>query len=103
MEIEALQARLNAFAVAREWTQFHTPKNLAMALAVEASELLEIFQWLSPIQSENALEDRELRLRVEDECADVLIYLARFADIAGIDLIAAAQAKIDRNEERFPA
>lgn len=103
MEINDLQARLRAFASARDWDQFHTPKNLAMALAVEASELLEIFQWLTPEQSGEATLDADQLGRIKDECADVLIYLVRFADIAGIDLIAEANAKIAKNEARFPA
>ena len=102
MEIDALQERLRTFASARDWDQFHTPKNLAMALAVESSELLEIFQWLNPEQSVEAASDPSLVARIRDECADVLIYLARFADVTGIDLIAEANAKIDRNEHRFP-
>lgn len=102
MEIKALQERLRAFAVARDWEQFHTPKNLAMALAVESSELLEIFQWLTPEQSAAATRDPDLAARIKDECADVLIYLARFADIADFDLVAEANSKIDRNEGRFP-
>lgn len=100
-ELDDLAARLRDFATARDWVQFHTPKNLAMALAGEAGELLEVFQWLTPEQSAAVL-DGERAGDVEDELADVLIYLVRLADVLGVDLVAAADAKVDRNEQRFP-
>ena len=100
-DLDALAARLRDFATARDWEQFHTPKNLAMALAGEAGELLEVFQWLTPEQSAAVL-DGERAGDVEDELADVLIYLVRLADVLGVDLLAAADAKVDRNEQRFP-
>ena len=102
-DLAALQARLAAFAAARAWQPFHTPKNLAMALTVEAGELMEIFQWLTPEQAANASSDPELAPRIKDEVADVLAYLLQFAAVCGVDPLAALAEKIDRNEVRFPA
>ena len=102
-EIDDLSIRLRDFAKARDWERFHTPKNLASALSVEASELLEIFQWMTREESSNASNAESTMADIKDECADVLIYLVRIADILGVDIIAEANAKIDRNEHRFPA
>lgn len=101
-DLAALQARLAAFAAARDWQPFHTPKNLAAALSVEAAELLEIFQWLTPEQAADVMADDGTAHRVRDEVADVLAYLLQFCDVLGIDVLEALAAKIDRNEERFP-
>lgn len=100
--IAALQARLRDFSAARDWEQFHTPKNLAMALAGEVGELLEIFQWLTPEQAAEVMAGDRAD-DVHDELADVLIYLVRLADVLGVDLAAAAGAKLDRSERRYPA
>jgi NTP pyrophosphatase (non-canonical NTP hydrolase) len=100
--ITDLQQRLRDFATARDWETFHTPKNLAMALAGEVGELLEIFQWLTPEQAAQVM-DSDRAEDVADELADVFIYLARLADVVGVDLTTAAGAKLDRNERRFPA
>ena len=91
---------LRSFAARRDWDQFHSPKNLATALAVEAAELLEPFQWLTDEQSRNL--PAGTRLAVEEELADVLLYLVRLADRLGVDLDQAAAAKITRNEEKYP-
>jgi dCTP diphosphatase len=102
MDITALQSRLREFAQARDWEQFHTPKNLAMALAAEAGELLEIFQWLTDEQASAVTErDEDLQL-VRDELADILIYLVRTADVLHIDLEDAVQGKLRDNERRYP-
>ena len=101
-EIEILAARLKQFADARDWGKFHTPKNLAIALSVEVSELAEIFQWLTPGESGNVMKSTESAVAVRDELADVMIYLTRIASILGVDLMKEANAKIDRNELRFP-
>ncbi|MYW64015.1 nucleotide pyrophosphohydrolase [Streptomyces sp. SID8379] len=98
----ALQTRLARFAAARNWEPFHTPKNLVAALSVEASELVEIFQWLTPEQSARVMDDPESAHRVKDEVADVLAYLLQLCEVLGIDALAALAAKIDRNETRFP-
>ncbi|MFV8132482.1 nucleotide pyrophosphohydrolase [Streptomyces syringium] len=101
-DLKTLQQRLAAFAAARDWQPFHTPKNLAAALSVEASELVEIFQWLTPEQSARVMDAPETAGRVEDEVADVLAYLLQFCEVLGVDPLAALSAKIDRNESRFP-
>ncbi|WFB11523.1 nucleotide pyrophosphohydrolase [Streptomyces sp. LX-29] len=98
----ALRRRLGDFAAARDWQPYHTPKNLAAALSVEASELVEIFQWLTPEESARVMADPKTAARVEDEVADVLAYLLQFCDVLEIDPLAALAAKIDRNEQRFP-
>ena len=100
-QLRALQLRLAAFAAARHWDQFHSPKNLAMALSVEAAELVEEFQWLTEEQSREL--DAERRERVRLELADVFIYLLRIADKLGVDLVAAANDKIVLNEKKYPA
>ncbi|MEW2219110.1 nucleotide pyrophosphohydrolase [Streptomyces sp. NPDC006990] len=100
--VAELQRRLARFAEARAWGQYHTPKNLAAALSVEAAELVEIFQWLTPEQSARVMADAEGAARVEDEVADVLAYLLQFCHVVGVDPLAALEAKIERNETRFP-
>ena len=99
--LRALQQRLAAFAAARDWEQFHSPKNLAMALSVEAAELVEEFQWLTEEQSRNLGTERRQRVRLE--LADVFIYLLRIADTLGVDLLQAADDKIALNEQKYPA
>lgn len=99
-DLDALKLRLRAFAAERDWQPYHTPKNLAMALIVEAAELVEQFQWLTPEQS-CTLNDAQ-QVAVEHEVADVLIYLTRLADLLGIDLLAAASAKMALNAIKYP-
>ncbi|WP_406063116.1 nucleotide pyrophosphohydrolase [Streptomyces sp. NBC_01077] len=101
-DVAGLQRRLAEFAAARAWQPYHTPKNLAAALSVEAAELLEIFQWLTPEEAERVMEEPESAHRVADEVADVLAYLLQFCEVLGVDPLAALAAKIDRNEVRFP-
>jgi NTP pyrophosphatase (non-canonical NTP hydrolase) len=100
MTFEALTAALREFARERDWEQFHSPKNLAAALAVEAGEVLEHFQWLSPAES-TAL-DAQRRHEVALELADVLLYLVRLADRLDVDLAAAAQEKLALNARKYP-
>ncbi len=95
-----LRDTLREFAAARDWDQFHSPRNLATALAVEAAELLEPFQWLTDEQSRDLPPEK--RAAVEQELADVLLYLVRLADKLDVDLEQAAQAKIVRNGEKYP-
>jgi NTP pyrophosphatase (non-canonical NTP hydrolase) len=101
-DLAALTTRLRAFAAARDWAPFHTPKNLARALTGEVGELVTLFQWLTPAESATAPADPDLAAQIKDELADVLLYLVQLADTLGVDLLAAAHAKIDRNEGRFP-
>lgn len=98
--MNALRDALRLFAAERDWEQFHTPKNLAIALSVEASELLERFQWLTAEQS-TALDDEALA-RVREEMADVLLYLVRLADRLGVDLLTAARDKLVLNAQKYP-
>ncbi|HKK16717.1 MAG TPA: nucleotide pyrophosphohydrolase [Gammaproteobacteria bacterium] len=95
-----LKEKVRAFADARDWDQFHSPKNLAMALIVEAAELVEHFQWLTEEQSAG-LPDKT-RQEVEAEMADILIYLVRIADKLDIDLYTAAVQKLEHNAEKYP-
>ena len=100
-EIESLREQLRAFSAARDWDQFHSPKNLAMALSVEAGELLEIFQWQSEDQSRRLTS--EALAAASDEVADVLLYLIRLCDQLGIDPIVAANHKLVANAAKYPA
>ncbi|MEO1766723.1 nucleotide pyrophosphohydrolase [Thiobacter aerophilum] len=99
-DLASLRARLRAFARERDWEQFHSPKNLAMALIVEAAELLEPFQWLTQEQSLSL--DPETRRAVAEEIGDVLIYLVRLADVLDIDPLEAAFAKLEINARKYP-
>lgn len=99
--LDALRLRLRRFAAERDWDRFHSPKNLAMALIVEAAELVEHFQWLDAAESESLPADKLAQVRLE--LADVLIYLVRIADRLDVDLAAAAREKIALNAERYPA
>ncbi|MFJ3223940.1 nucleotide pyrophosphohydrolase [Streptomyces sp. NPDC086783] len=103
LDVARLQRRLGEFAAVRNWQPYHTPKNLAAALSVEASELLEIFQWLTPEESARVMDDPDTAHRVTDEVADVLAYLLQLCAVLDVDPLAALDAKIDRNERRFPA
>ena len=100
-DFNTLRDRLKAFARERDWEQFHSPKNLAMALIVEAAELLEHFQWLTPEQSESLPDDR--RREVELEMADIFIYLMRMCERLDVDLLDVVEDKIKMNEEKYPA
>jgi dCTP diphosphatase len=97
-----LSTALRQFADDRDWGQFHTPKNLAMALVAEVGELVEHFQWLTPTQSVDVMTDSDKAKQVSDELADVLIYLVRFADVLGVDLLAATARKMTENARRYP-
>ena len=99
--LQALQKALREFARERDWEQFHTPKNLATALSVEAAELLEHFQWLTDEQS-RTLDDAK-RTAVGEELADVLLYLLQLADKLDIDPLQAAERKLRLNAEKYPA
>ncbi|ARU29193.1 nucleotide pyrophosphohydrolase [Cellvibrio sp. PSBB006] len=99
-QLDEIIKKLRQFSLDREWDQFHSPKNLSMALAGEAGELLEILQWLTEEQSKNLTHEQ--LLAIEDEIADVFLYLARFADILNINLFDAAENKISKNELKYP-
>ena len=98
--IETLTSEIRAFRDARDWRQFHNPKELAIAITAEAGELLQHFVWQSPEQSDRRVTER--RDEIESEIADVAILLFELAENCGIDLAAAMRAKLARNEERYP-
>ena len=101
MDVADVQRRIRQFVAERDWDRFHTPKNVAAALAVEAAELLEVFTWLTGEESSRLAEGE--RAHAGEEIADVLIYALRLADLLGIDVEEAVDAKLRRNAERYPA
>jgi len=100
--IQQIIERLREFRDVRDWGKYHSPKNLAFSISIEAAELLELFQWVDMDESSELLRDESVRDAAEDELADILIYCLNFADRAGIDPITAIWRKIERNESRFP-
>jgi dCTP diphosphatase len=102
MDIKHLQKEIQNFATDREWDQFHNPKNLAMALTVEAAELLEIFQWLD-FEASKLNSDPDTLHKATDEVADIAIYLLRIADKLNINLEEAISQKLIKNAEKYPA
>jgi len=100
-DLASIRLRLREFAREREWNKFHTPKNLCMALIVEAAELTEHFQWLTA--SESTTLGKGVRRKVEEEIADVFLYLIGLADKLGVDVIEAAERKMKINETKYPA
>ena len=102
LEVQNLEAALRLFADERDWNQFHSPKNLVMALTGEVGELTEIFQWLSEDASRHAASNPDTAQSVQDELADVLLYLVRLSSVLGVDLNAAVTDKLARNREKYP-
>ena len=100
-DLQELQQRLKRFAIERDWEQFHSPKNLSMALMVEASELAEHFQWLTQKQSHELSADKLEEVSLE--MADIFIYLMRLTEQLGVNLLDAVERKININEQRYPA
>lgn len=102
IDVSKLETALQAFADERDWQQFHTPKNLAMALTGEVGELVELFQWLSPEQSGAVATDPKTARAVRDELADVLLYTVRLANVLKVDLDSAVQDKLKANAAKYP-
>ncbi|MBI2515649.1 MAG: nucleotide pyrophosphohydrolase [Opitutae bacterium] len=100
--VAELRARVMAFARERDWEQFHSPKNLSMALAAESGELMEHFLWSESRASADTVRDAKKRPGIEDEIADVVIYALEFANICDIDLAAAIEAKLAKNAKKYP-
>lgn len=96
------KARVLAFARERDWEQFHAPKNLSMALAAEAAELMEHFLWGTPEQSRGIVQDPAKRKKIEEELADVIIYALEFANMTGLDVAASIEAKMATNAKKYP-
>ncbi len=103
LDLKKINEEVKAFVQERDWDQFHSIKNLSMALSVEASELLEIFQWAKEEDSNKVAGDPELKMRVEEEISDIFVYLLRIADKSNIDLESAVLCKIRKNAEKYPA
>ena len=103
VEVDRLARALAAFARERDWDQFHSPKNLVMALTGEVGELAEVFQWMTEEESKGAAANPKTAQAVRDEMADVLLYLVRLADVLGVDLNEAAGAKLVTNAAKYPA
>lgn len=100
--IEEIKQQVLAFAREREWEQFHSAKNLSMAIAAEAGELLEHFLWMESSASREVVRDPERIARIREEIADIVIYCIEFANMTGTDLAAAIEAKMARNAEKYP-
>jgi NTP pyrophosphatase (non-canonical NTP hydrolase) len=103
MDIPNLQRRLREFAAARQWQSFQNPKNLAMAMVVEAAELVEIFQWLTPEEAQGIKTDSKRHTHLGEEIADVLLYLLQIADATDVDVEAAVERKLTLNAVKHPA
>lgn len=97
-----IKTRVLAFARERDWEQFHAPKNLSMALAAEAGELMEHFLWATPEASRTIAQDAAKRRKIEEELADVIIYALEFANMTGIDVAAAIETKMAANAAKYP-
>ena len=100
--VQLLKDRIKAFAVARDWEQFHTPKNLSMAIAAEAAELMEHFLWKKGGESHDVLEDSVKRQEIAEELADILIFALEFANIAGMDIATIIREKMTLNAQKYP-
>lgn len=98
----ALDERVRAFAEARDWQEFHTPKNLMLALASEVGEAADVLRWLTDTQMADLVAGDHNQQLLAEELADVLIFLVRLSDVCNVDLLAAAHAKVDANEQRYP-
>jgi dCTP diphosphatase len=100
--VEELKTTVAKFVAARDWERYHSPKNLAMSISIEAAEIMEHFQWLTVEEADEAMADPKVREEVEEEVADVLIYCLSFANQTGIDVSEVIRKKLERNEGRFP-
>ena len=100
--IADLKTRVLAFARERDWEQFHAPKNLSMALAAEAGELMEHFLWSTPEASRAVVNDPVKRAKIAEELADVMIYALEFANVTGLDVAAVIEAKMAANAQKYP-
>jgi len=99
-ELHFLRDKLRLFAKVRNWDQFHTPKNLSMALMVEVAELMEHFQWLTALESENLTVEK--KQEIADELADILLYLVRISDKLNVELLPTALSKMEKNALKYP-
>ena len=102
LDLKMIKEKWNKFVDERDWKQFHSPKNLATSVSIEASELLELFLWITPEESRNAMGDPILAARIKEEVADVFLNLLYLANTLGIDLLEVMLMKIDMNIEKYP-
>jgi NTP pyrophosphatase (non-canonical NTP hydrolase) len=102
VSLEQLNKDVREFCEERDWTQYHTPKDLAIGLSTESNELLELFRFKDQEDQDELLDNQETRIDIEDELADVLFFTLRFADLNGIDLESALRTKIEKNRTRYP-
>lgn len=100
--VEQLKSLVAAFVGERDWSRYHTPRNVAVSISIEAAELLERFQWLTDAEAEKVARDAKTRRGIEEEVADVLAYVLSFANATGIDLAAALERKMAKNREKYP-
>ncbi len=103
IDVSVLESVLQEFANERDWNQYHTPKNLAMALTAEVGELVEVFQWMTDEQARAAATDPKTAQEVRDELSDVLLYLVRLSSVLGVDLNEAVVQKLAKNAKKYPA
>ena len=101
--IDQLKALVESFVAERDWAQFHNPKNLSMALAIEAGELMDLFKWMTPAECEQKMFTDGIRSEAKDELADVLIYAIAFANRNEIDISGAVRVKLEKNKQKYPA
>jgi len=102
LDLKNLKSKILVFAQKRDWEKFHTPKNIAMALSVEASELLEIFQWLTENESFQIKKNKKEKIKVEEELSDIFVYLVRLCDLLDIDLSKSVTKKMKKNAKKYP-
>jgi NTP pyrophosphatase (non-canonical NTP hydrolase) len=100
-DLKKLQEKVVKFRDDRDWKQFHTPKDLAMSIAIEAAELMECFQWKNKEEVENYVKS-EKSIEIEEEMADIIVYLLNLSDVLGVDIIKAANEKLDKNNKKYP-
>ena len=101
--IDQLKTLVESFVTERDWAQFHNPKNLSMALAIEAGELMDLFKWMTPAECEQKMSTDGIRSEAKDELADILIYAIAFANRNKIDITTAVRVKMEKNEKKYPA
>jgi dCTP diphosphatase len=102
IDLKLIDEKVSSFIEERDWDQFHSIKNLSMALSVESAELVEIFQWMTELDSNGVKSNPELKQRVSEEIADIFVYLTRIAKKAEIDIQNCVLAKIEKNQEKYP-
>jgi dCTP diphosphatase len=100
--VNSLREEVRQFVKERDWEGYHSPKNLGMSIAIEAAEIMELFQWHSTAESRELMEDEEIWAQLSDEVADVMIYCLCLANAADIDISTAVQAKLERSRSRYP-